>query len=88
MTDRPNGMPADTPDYMAPAWVSCMSWAIGHKEIRAEFEAETGNRWVPPKNGLDKMIDAATGNGGAYVAAFIEWANAKIWGAMDGDPNA
>ena len=76
MTDaRPQGMPADTPDYMAPAWVSCMSWAIRHDEIRRAFEAETG-------------IDAATGRGNAYVAAFIEWANANIWGPMDGDDDA
>lgn len=61
MTDRPSLMPADTPDYMAPAWASCMQWAIGEPDILAAYRAETGDRWEPGKTGLDRMIDKACG---------------------------
>lgn len=84
--NRPKGMPDDTPDYAAPAWAACLSWAIGKAEIRAEFEAETGRRYTAPKTPIDAAIDKATGYSDAYVAAFIEWANANIWGAWDDSP--
>ncbi len=67
MADRPRGMPADTPDYMAPAWLGCMPWAIGNPEIRATFEAASG---------------LEIGDGESYVRAFIAWANEHIWGEM------
>lgn len=79
---RPVGMPDDTPDYMAGAWIGCMQWAIGEPEIREEFEAETGHRYVAPRTPIDKMIDDATGHGTDYVAAFVEWANKNVWGPM------
>jgi hypothetical protein len=85
MMTRPSLMPADTPDYMAPAWASCMSWAISEADIRAAFEAETGHQYSPPKNGLERMIDEATGHGNAYVKAFVTWANENVWGALDGN---
>lgn len=85
MSERPELMPADTPDYMAPAWGACMSWALGNAAIRAEFEADTGRKWVAPKNAIDRAIDKATGHGDDYVRAFIEWANVNVWGPMDGE---
>lgn len=78
--DRPELMPADTPDYMAPAWVGCMQWAIGKPEIRAAFEAETGHHYSPPQSPIDRMIDQATSHGSAYVKAFVLWANENVWG--------
>lgn len=84
MMNRPPLMPADTPDYMAQAWVDCLHSAIGNDKIRAAFEAATGNTYTPPKSGLDRMIDEATGHGSAYVKAFIEWANENVWGCFDG----
>ena len=83
MSERPELMPADTPDYMAPAWAACMSWALGDPVVRSEFEAATGMRWTPPKNAIDRAIDAATGHGDAYVRAFIQWANVNVWGPLD-----
>lgn len=76
-------MPSDTPDYMAPAWAGCLSWAIGEPEIRATFERETRMKFAAPKSGLDRMIDEATGHSSAYVKAFIEWANVNVWGPVE-----
>jgi hypothetical protein len=77
---RPKLMPAGTPDYMAGAWASCLSWAIGKDEMRADFEKETGRHWSPPRSGLDRAIDEATGADRAYIEAFITWFNEHVWG--------
>lgn len=84
---RPALMPADTPDYMAPAWAACMSFALGNAEMRAAFEAETGMTYSPPKDRFTAMIDDATGFGRSYVEAFVKWANVKVWGPVD-DPES
>lgn len=86
---RPADMPADTPDYMAPAWASCMHWAIGNAEVRATFEESTGWRarpeWGPAEVAYSRE----------YVKAFIAWANENVWGHIgdqldipDTDPKA
>jgi DNA-binding NarL/FixJ family response regulator len=76
-------MPGDTPDHMAAAWAGCMEWAIGKPELRAAFEQATGQpAYVPPRSGLDKMIDDATGYGNEYIVAFIAWANDAVWGRV------
>lgn len=77
-------MPEDTPDYMLPAWLGCMHWAIGNPEVVDAFRAETGMSYQPPRTGLDAAIDKATGADTAFVEAFILWANIAIWGAMAG----
>ena len=78
---RPPLMPTDTPDYMADAWVGCMSWAITADDSLAAFRAETGNNWTPGKAGIEAMVDKATG----ADRAFIAWANVNVWGNMDGE---
>lgn len=77
-------MPADTPEYMAPAWLGCIHFALGEPEIVAAFRAATGNLWKPGRNGLDKAIDEATGADWEFIKAFVIWANANVWGPMDG----
>ena len=84
MTARPTLMPADTPDYMAPAWAGCMSWALGKAEVRQAFERETGMQYEPPRTGLDAAIDKTTDHGEVYVQAFIAWANLNVWGPVGG----
>jgi hypothetical protein len=76
-------MPVDTPDFMAPAWLGCIQWAIGKPEIVATFRNETGNNWNPGRTGLDRMIDQATGADRAFIEAFIKWANVNVWGPVD-----
>lgn len=88
MTDeytRPPLMPADTPDYMAPAWIGCIHWAIGDADILAAFRAETGNTWTPARNGLDMMIDQATVVDRKFIEQFIQWVNINIWGSIHGN---
>lgn len=80
---RPRLMPSDTPDYMAPAWVGCISWAIGNPEIRATFMTDSGLKWEPPKTELDRMIDKATGADERFIEAFIVWANDHVWGKIE-----
>lgn len=76
--------PADTPAYMTDAWVACLVWAIGQDDILAKFRSDTGNQWTPPRDGLSKMIDAATGADVAFLTQFIQWANVNIWGPING----
>lgn len=76
-------LPAHTPAYMADAWLGCIHWAIGDPDTLAAFTAVTGKTWAPPRNGLDAMIDKATGNEAEFVRAFVLWANDNVWG----DPN-
>lgn len=75
-------IPDDTPEYMTPAWIGCMNWAIQEPEIRAAFESDTGMRYTPPNNALDEMIDNATGYGEDYVKSFVQWANINVWGSI------
>lgn len=82
---RPRLMPLTTPDYMAPAWAGCLHWAIGCDEIREAFFEQTGCRWSPPRNGLDRMIDEATGADRAFIEKFVGWFNENVWGDMDHD---
>ena len=85
--DRPALMPADTPDFMAPAWASCISWAIAEPDVLAAFRAETGNTWQPGKTGLEQAIDRASGADRAFMEAFINWANVHVWGPIAGAPD-
>lgn len=78
--------PADTPDYMIPAWLDCISFAIGKPEIVAAFRADTGEQWQPGCTGLERMIDEATGADRHFLEAFIKWANVHVWGPLDGGP--
>lgn len=77
-------MPTDAPDYMAAAWLGCVSWAASNTDILQAFRDETGNRWVPPRSGLEAMIDAATGADWQFIKSFIEWVNVNVWGPIDG----
>jgi hypothetical protein len=75
-------MPADTPDYMAPAWASCMEWAIGQRDIVDRFIDQTGQTRLAPKGSIDALVDHALGLDRKFVEAFIRWANREIWGPM------
>ena len=76
--------PADTPEYMVPAWLGCIDFAIGQPEIVAAFRRDTGNNWSPGKTGIDRMIDEATGADRRFIREFIRWANVHVWGPIDG----
>lgn len=76
-------MPSDTPEHMLPAWLGCLSWALGEPTIVEAFRAETGHRWRPGTSGIERMIDTATGADAGFIEAFIHWMNINIWGPID-----
>lgn len=77
---RPPLMPSNTPDYMAPAWASCVLWCSTDKDMIAQFVADTGLKFARPRNGLDAMIDAATGADAEIASRFVAWVNEWVWG--------
>jgi hypothetical protein len=80
-------MPSDTPDYMFPAWIGCVHFAIGNDAIVKQFRNDTGMTWEPGASGLDQMIDDATDAPWKFVKEFVEWVNLNLWGKLDGDLN-
>lgn len=77
-------LPADTTKYMLPAWLGCVSYAANEPQIMDAFIAETGNRWRPGSNKLERMIDSASGADVAFIRAFVLWVNVNLWGPLDG----
>jgi hypothetical protein len=73
--------PIDLPDYAIPAWLACLSWAIGEPEIVAAFRAETRVAWQPGRTPLEIMIDKSTKADEWFIKAFVEWFNANVWGS-------
>ncbi len=76
--------PADTPEYMTSAWISCILWAASEPSLVAQFRSDTGCAWIAPTNGFERMIDQATGAGQGFVEAFVKWVNENVWGPIDG----
>lgn len=75
--------PADTPEYMTPAWIGCIHWALGEPGILEAFREDTGILWKPGRSGFERMIDQATGAERGFLEAFIKWVNVEIWGPME-----
>lgn len=64
-----------------PAWRSFVSWAFDQPEMRQQYTAETGRPWpAKPRNGLDAMIDQATGHAEHHAEDFMLWVTAAHWG--------
>ena len=74
--------PKGTPDFMVPAWLGCLSWAIGSDDVRTRFTQETGERLVS-NSPIEQMIDKATGYQDHVITQFVLWVNENIWGTMD-----
>lgn len=77
---RPPHMPENTPDFLAQAWVDCLRWASASTEVLDAYEQSGGLMPRPVRNGLDAMIDRATGINEAAFEAFVAWFNENIWG--------
>lgn len=81
---RPRLMPADTPDYMAPAWRGCMTWAASCPDVRRAYQKDTGDTWQPSAPGsAQHRLDEKSGADLAFLDRFIRWANDAIWGSLD-----
>lgn len=77
-----NKCPEDNP-IMQGAWAACLSYTIRRTDAPAQFEAESGLKFTPAKNGIEKMIDDATGYEADFLEKFIDWFNVNIWGKRD-----
>lgn len=77
---REDQMPSDP--LMRGPWAGSLRWAIGNEEVVARFREETGAKWTPGRTGLDHVIDAATGADFAFISAFVDWHNERIWGDL------
>ncbi len=67
------------------AWFGFIRWAIGHPEIRARFQTETGLSLdsLDRRSPIEAMVDKATGYRDDAIGRFVEWATREIWGLED-----
>ena len=75
MSKVPLGWP-----MMAQAYIDFAMWVFGKTEFLEAFKTETGITFVPPKNGLERMIDDATGAGKSFISKFLDWLTVNHWG--------
>lgn len=75
MTKTPYGWP-----YMADPFFGLVSYLITEDWAIDQFEADTGIKYVSPKNGIEAMVDEATGNNKRIAAAFCDWVAETQWG--------
>jgi hypothetical protein len=69
------------------AWADFVEFAATQAEIVAEFNNATGRHFRQPRNGLEAMIDQATGKDADDAEAFMLWVTEHYWG-MDDAPEA
>jgi len=81
--------PEDTPEFMYPAWASCLRWAVCSEAVQKDFESATGIKYHGAGSPIEAMLDAATGHNPAeeYIKSFLPWFNEWVWGSMDGGVN-
>lgn len=77
MKVAPFGLPE-----MLDAWVGLLHFAIGEREVRAQFKAETGHDLDAfiGRSALDVLIDQATGHDREAFVAFCDWVTVNMWG--------
>lgn len=75
--------PSGQYEYLIPAWIGGLHWALGEPDVLASFRRETGNCWSSGR-GINKMIDEATGADAEFIKQFAAWFNENVWG----DPSA
>jgi hypothetical protein len=73
-------MPKD--EYLIPAWLGCLRYAIESEEMLSAFREETGNQWKPGISSLDRMIDEAIGAEAEFIKQFAGWMNQDLWGQI------
>lgn len=77
MTLTPLGWP-----LMAPAFLGCVSFALGNDEIVRAFERDTGYDLAAIRDarGIDMLIDEQSGRTQAVLAAFMDFVTREVWG--------
>lgn len=66
--------------WMEGAFLGCVSWALGKKELVDAYRAETGDVWEPARTAIDKMVDTATGSDKAFFEGFARWVADNVFG--------
>jgi hypothetical protein len=71
------------------AWIDFCNWALGSKELKNEYEKQTGIKSPEKRSGIEIMIDKVTGfdPNQFYVKNFIIWATENIWGDETNTPS-
>lgn len=69
-------------DFMSDAWVGCVRWAIGKREMRDAFKSDTGfdiDRLLT-RTPVEAMFDEATGLDRDLLLKFCDWVTENVWG--------
>lgn len=61
-------------------FIGCVRWALGEDAVLQRYREETGDRFQFAKNGIEKMIDQATGNDLAFFQRFADWVEVNLFG--------
>lgn len=62
-------------------WSGFLSFTLGDARFREGFTADTSRKFMPaPRNGLEAMIDNATGINKQEVEHFMAWVTVRHWG--------
>ena len=79
-TIEPYGWP-----LMQDAFFSFISYSITQNKIQHEFKKDTGHdlKSLIPKNGLEAMIDQATGRTKKILQEFIDGIIVNYWGEAE-----
>lgn len=68
-------------EFLEIAWRDFCLWAASEPDCVAAFHAETGRSFMAkPANGLEAMIDQATGKIDDDARAFVDWVTDSQWG--------
>lgn len=80
-TKEPYGLP-----LMQDAFFDFVLWAVGQTDMLAQFKKDSGYELesLIPKNGLERMIDEATGRTKDIIGKFIDWLIVNHWGEAEG----
>lgn len=65
------------------AWESCLKMTAQNPEAIECFKEMTGCDYSPPANGIEKLIDEATGHTADFTEQFLGWFNKQVWGPIN-----
>ena len=72
--------PKNTPDYMMPAWYSCLRVTASTPGFLEAFRKDTGCQWRASNSPIEMMIDEQSGYSDEVAKRFIRWFNENVWG--------
>lgn len=73
----------DNDPLMYGFFINCVRWALGSEMVLAEYRKQTGDKFQPAKNHIERMIDQATGNELAFMQRFSDWVEINLFGTPE-----